>query len=164
MRNNTYKFISTSFFLELFVKAAVFSFQSFYTTFTLKTQQKLFSLSALQPSNRDRQGISWRAEQKYKYSILAWVFSVETFSIKAALYAIKNKIRINLNILMSGSFRSKVKELFKNYMFLKVNWMVTGSHEEKVTGIQTMGLLFAGYTFFEIKSLLSLNQEDVQEF
>lgn len=65
---------------------------------------------------------------------------------------------------MSGNFRSKVKKLFKNYMFLKINGMVTGSHEEKVTGIQTMGLLFSGYTFFVIKSLLSLNQEDVQDF
>lgn len=42
--------------------------------------------------------------------------------------------------------------------------MVTGNHEEKVTGIQTMGLLFSGYTFFVIKTLLSLYQEVVQEF
>lgn len=42
--------------------------------------------------------------------------------------------------------------------------MVTGNHEEKVTGIQTIGLLFSGCTFFVFKSLLSLYQEDVQEF
>lgn len=42
--------------------------------------------------------------------------------------------------------------------------MATGNHEEKVTGIHTMGLLFSGYTFFVIKTLLSLYQEVVQEF
>lgn len=38
----TYKLIYTSFFLELFVKAAAFSFQSFYTTFTLKNNKSRF--------------------------------------------------------------------------------------------------------------------------
>lgn len=37
-------------------------------------------------------------------------------------------------------------------MFLKVNWMATGNHKEKFTGIQTMGLCFSAYIFFVIKT------------